>query len=114
MAINQTRPDTPLAETPEPRFTAVNDSIKPKVVLTPRQKIDSIKTEKRKILYKKSYDDSKEKQKGDTFAQWYNKFDTRTKENSKKAPEPKGERTFFARDNGAKSPCKGGKCTGLN
>jgi hypothetical protein len=114
MAINQKRPDTPLAATPEPRFMAVNDTIKPKVVLTPRQKIDSIKTEKRKIIYKKSYDESKEKQKGDSFEQWYNKFDQRTKENSYKAKEPKGDKTFFAGDNGPKSPCKGGACMKSN
>lgn len=112
MAIQ--RPDTPLAATPEANFSIVNDSIKPRAILDLKQRRDSIKGEQRKVIWKKSYDTSEEKKKGDSFDQWYGKFDTKTKENAKKAPEPKGERTFFAGDNGPKSPCKGGKCSGLN
>ena len=73
---------------------------------------DSLKKERNKIVWAKSYE--KNKKPGQTFDQWYKEFDDLTKKNSAEAPEPKGERTFFAGDNGPKSPCKGGKCPGLN
>jgi hypothetical protein len=73
---------------------------------------DSLKKERNKIVWAKSYE--KNKKPGQTFDQWYKEFDDLTKKNSAEAPEPKGERTFWAGDNGPKSPCKGGKCSGLN
>ena len=73
---------------------------------------DSLKKERDKIVWAKSYE--RNKKPGQTFDQWYKEFDDLTKKNSAEAPEPKGERTFFAGDNGPKSPCKGGKCPGLN
>ena len=73
---------------------------------------DSLKKERNKIVWAKSYE--KNKKPGQTFDQWYKEFDDLTKKNSAEAPEPKGERTFWAGDNGPKSPCKGGKCPGLN
>lgn len=90
--------------------TTRETTIDPKLKITR----DSIKNEKRKIIWKKSYDSSEGKKKGQDFDTWYREFDQKTKENSKKAPEPRGERTFFGGDNGPKSPCKGGKCSGLN
>lgn len=75
---------------------------------------DSLKTERRKVVWKKSYESSEGKKKGQDFDTWYKDFDSKTKENSAKAPEPKGSKTFFAGDNGPKSPCKGGSCSGLN
>ncbi len=75
---------------------------------------DSLKKERNKIVWKKSYDNSEGKKKGQTFDQWYKEFDELTKKNSAEAPEPKGERTFWNHSNGPKSPCKGGRCTGLN
>jgi hypothetical protein len=75
---------------------------------------DSLKTERRKVVWKKSYESSEAKKKGQDFDTWYKEFDNKTKENSAKAPEPKGSKTFFAGDNGPKSPCKGGSCSGLN
>ena len=90
--------------------TTRETTIDPKLKITR----DSIKNEQRKIIWKKSYETSDAKKKGQDFDTWYKDFDTKTKENSKKAPEPRGEKTFFAGDNGPKSPCKGGKCSGLN
>jgi hypothetical protein len=90
--------------------TTTETTIDPKLKITR----DSIKNEQRKIIWKKSYESSDAKKKGQDFDTWYKEFDQRTKENSKKAPEPKSERTFFGGDNGPKSPCKGGKCSGLN
>jgi hypothetical protein len=133
MPINQVRPDTPLAATPEAKFSTPQDSIK-KTPAQARQEAlaarelkiqniknerdkrlktsDSLKTEQRKVTWKKSYEANKKP--GETFDTWYKNFDEKTKENSAKAKEPKGERGFFAGDNGPKSPCKGGKCSGLN
>ena len=73
---------------------------------------DSLRKEKNKIVWKKSYE--KYKKPGQTFDQWYKEFDDLTKKNAAENPEPKGERTFWSGDNGPKSPCKGGKCSGLN
>jgi hypothetical protein len=122
MAINQKRPDTPLAATPEPRFMAVNDSIKPKpkayaeMSVSERKEArrisDSIKQVKLRPILEKSYQANKKP--GQTFEQWDAAEKQRTKENSYKAKEPKGERTFFAGDNGPKSPCKGGACMKSN
>jgi hypothetical protein len=75
---------------------------------------DSLKTEQRKVIWKKTYEDSDDKKKGKDFDTWYKGFDEKTKKNSADAPEPKGSRSFFAGDNGPKSPCKGGSCSGLN
>ena len=75
---------------------------------------DSLKTEQRKVIWKKTYEGSEDKKKGKDFDTWYKGFDEKTKENSAKAKEPRGERSFFAGDNGPKSPCKGGSCSGLN
>lgn len=75
---------------------------------------DSLKTERRKVVWKKSYESSEAKKKGQDFDTWYKEFDEKTKKNSADAPEPKGSKTFFAGDNGPKSPCKGGSCSGLN
>jgi hypothetical protein len=73
---------------------------------------DSLKKERDKIVWAKSYE--RNKKPGQTFDQWYKEFDDLTKKNSAEAPEPKGERTFWGSDNGPKSPCKGGRCPGLN
>ena len=73
---------------------------------------DSLKKERDKIVWAKSYE--RNKKPGQTFDQWYKEFDDLTKKNAAEAPEPKGERTFWATDNGPKSPCKGGRCSGLN
>jgi hypothetical protein len=73
---------------------------------------DSLKKERDKIVWAKSYE--RNKKPGQTFDQWYKEFDDLTKKNAAEAPEPKGERTFFGGDNGPKSPCKGGRCPGLN
>lgn len=73
---------------------------------------DSLKKERNKLVWTKSYE--KYKKPGQTFDQWYKEFDDRTKKNAAENPEPKGERTFWAGDNGPKSPCKGGRCSGLN
>lgn len=75
---------------------------------------DSLKKERNKIVWKKSYDNSEGKKKGQSFEEWYKEFDELTKKNSAEAPEPKGERTFWNHSTGPKSPCKGGRCTGLN
>jgi hypothetical protein len=75
---------------------------------------DSLRNERNKKVWAKSYESSEGKKKGQDFDTWYKEFDNRTKENSAKAPEPKGSKTFFAGDNGPKSPCKGGSCSGLN
>ena len=72
------------------------------------------KYQKIRATWMKSYNNSEGKKKGQDFDTWYKEFDERTKENARKNPEPKGERTFWAGDNGPKSPCKGGKCSGLN
>lgn len=76
--------------------------------------VPKTKEERYKAVWTPSYDKSKEKAAGDTFEQWNDKFNKRTQETARKNPEPKGERTFFAKDNGLKSPCKGGKCFGNN
>lgn len=116
MAINQRRPDTPLAATPEPRYMAVNDSIKPKTPITlderkaARRFSDSIKKEKLKKIYSKTYEETKKP--GQSYDDWYNKYNEQTKINSFKAKEPKGERTYFAGDNGPKGKCEGYKCSG--
>ena len=73
---------------------------------------DSLKKERNKLVWTKSYE--KYKKPGQTFDQWYKEFDDLTKKNAAENPEPKGERIFWAGDNGPKSPCKGGKCSGLN
>ena len=73
---------------------------------------DSLKTERRKVIWKKSYETNKKP--GQDFDTWYKEFDEKTKKNSADAPEPKGSRTFFAGDNGPKSPCKGGACFKTN
>ena len=75
---------------------------------------DSLRNERNKKVWAKSYENSEGKKKGQDFDTWYKEFDERTKENARKNPEPKGERTFFGKDNGLKSPCKGGFCPGLN
>lgn len=75
---------------------------------------DSLKKERNKIVWKKSYDNSEGKKKGQSFEEWYKEFDELTKKNSAEAPEPKGERTFWNHSTGPKAPCKGGRCTGLN
>ena len=90
--------------------TTTETTIDPKLKITR----DSIKNEQRKIIWKKSYESSDAKKKGQDFDTWYKEFDQRTKENSYKAPEPKGDKTFFAGDNGPKSPCKGGACYKTN
>lgn len=77
-----------------------------------RRVSDSIKKEKLKKVYSKSYEETKKP--GQSYDDWYNAYNEQTKINSFKAKEPKGERTFFGGDNGPKSPCKGGKCSGLN
>jgi hypothetical protein len=75
---------------------------------------DSLRKEKNKIVWKKSYDNSEGKKKGQDFDTWYNEFESLTKKNAAENPEPKGERTFWGGNNGPKSPCKGGRCSGLN
>ena len=77
-----------------------------------RRVSDSIKYEKLKKVYEKSYNETKKP--GETYDAWYNAYNEQTKINSFKNKEPKGEKTFFAGDNGPKAPCKGGKCSGLN
>jgi len=77
-----------------------------------RRVSDSIKKEKLKKVYSKSYEETKKP--GQSYDDWYNAYNEQTKINSFKAKEPKGDKTFFGGDNGPKSPCKGGKCSGLN
>lgn len=73
---------------------------------------DSLRKERNIKVWTPSYERTKKP--GQTFDQWYKEFDDLTKKNSAEAPEPKSERTFFGGDNGPKSPCKGGRCSGLN
>lgn len=77
-----------------------------------RRVSDSIKQVKLRPFYEKRYQE--EKKPGQSYDQWQSADWERAKINAKKAPEPKGERTFFSGDNGPKAPCKGGKCSGLN
>jgi hypothetical protein len=51
---------------------------------------------------------------GLSFDEWNNAETERTMKNARNNPEPKEERGFFGGSNGPKSPCKGGKCSGLN
>ena len=51
---------------------------------------------------------------GLSFDDWNNAERERTMKNSRNNPEPKEERGFFGGSSGPKSPCKGGKCSGLN
>ena len=77
-----------------------------------RRVSDSIKQVKLRPAYEKRYQE--EKKPGQTYDQWQSADWERAKENSRKSKEPKGERTFFSGDNGPKSPCKGGSCSGQN
>ena len=51
---------------------------------------------------------------GLSFDDWMSAERERTMKNARNNPEPKEERGFFGGSNGPKSPCKGGKCSGLN
>jgi hypothetical protein len=112
------RPDTPLAATPRPAIASVStltpagksNSMKPSAAI-PTIRRTPTKEERTKAVWTPSYNKSKEKASGDSYEQWYDKFTKRTEEQARKNPEPKSERTFFAKDNGPKSPCKGGKCS---
>jgi hypothetical protein len=77
-----------------------------------RRVSDSIKKEKLKKVYSKSYEETKKP--GQSYDDWYNAYNEQTKINSFKAKEPRGDKTFFASDNGPKSPCKGGACFKTN
>jgi hypothetical protein len=48
---------------------------------------------------------------GLSFDEWMNAESERGMKNARNNPEPKSERTFWAKDNGPKSPCKGGACS---
>jgi hypothetical protein len=107
-----------LAATPRPAIASVStltpagksNSMKPSAAI-PTIRRTPTKEERTKAVWTPSYNKSKEKASGDSYEQWYDKFTKRTEEQARKNPEPKSERTFFAKDNGPKSPCKGGKCS---
>jgi hypothetical protein len=128
MAINQSRPDTPLAATPEPRF--VQDTIKPK---TWQQMSITEKGNKKKELIKSGGMERFIKYKDSISAEATNKREVAfnkaaanagmsTKEYSKflekrsKMPDVglDGLQGIGNKKNNNPPPCKGGVCTGVN
>lgn len=125
------RPDTPLAATPRPVIATVSrltpagatNTMKPsarELTSTDKTRLESVpKTKKENVraVQLGSYngyvkDPSKGFQKpGLSFDEWMNAESERGKKNARNNPEPKGSRTFWAKDNGPKSPCKGGACS---
>lgn len=129
MAINQTRPDTPLAETPEPRF--VQDSIKPRQSWQ-RMSLEEKGNKKAQLIkeggiekfkkYKDSVSEDSSKKANAAFEKnasvrgmTVEQLRQSNKKDSKKSDV--GVEGLVGEKNSKssrKSPCKGGFCTGLN
>lgn len=129
MTINR---DTPLSPTPEPRFTAVNDSIKPRQSWQQMSVVE--KGNKKKELIAKGgievfnkYKDSISKDATNRVNKQFEKnaatrgmtVEQLRKDNKKDnvsldgLNDGKSEKSS-SKGGAAKAPCKGGVCTGLN
>ena len=133
MPINQARPDTPLAATPEPMFYTQQDSIKPKSIVVPKtmqEKNDSIRDvrnkeradriaaraekEKKSSEFWRKQDStfvSEAEKRGLTREQYSRQLD---KQKRKPDAQLEGLEIAGNKKNNNPPPCKGGKCTGLN
>lgn len=133
MPINQTRPDTPLAATPEPMFYKAQDSIKPKTIVVPKtmqEKNDSIRNVREKEKADRIAARAKKEEKSSAF--WKKKDSafvseaekrgltreqySRQLEKQQRQPDAQleGMEGIGRKRNNNPPPCKGGKCTGLN